>query len=443
MRVSRLLDRGSGARTVRRLLATLGRRAADVAREVRANPTVAAVSAEGFLTRLGFSMVSFVLPLYALSLGMGIAEVGLLYALRTATTILVKPLMGWAADRFGRKRSLVAAVALRCVMGLLFAFASRPWHLYAIRILHGMMTAARDPSATALIAEHGDKRKMASAFAWNTTARELGRSLGFGAAGLLLALVGSYRLIFVVAFFTSCAALVTVLRYVRESHESEPKRVKTPDPGPERAESRARPRGLLAYATFGLMVAGSAEMMRGLFPIIATRYAHLSEGQAGLAASASAVAIIFAGPFFAWLSDNVSRKLALGARSVANTVSSLMYIFLPTFGGFLAARVLDDTGKAAFRPTWGAILAEVSDVDPSRRASTMSYIDTASTVGEALGPLAAGLLLTGFGLPVMLGVRAALAVLTEIQAVRVFRKEDPERRLAPRSLRAEPAGRRA
>lgn len=129
---------------------------------LRDNPTVAAVSAEGFLTRLGFSMVSFALPLYALSLGMGIGEVGLLYALRTATTILVKPVMGWAADHFGRKRTLVAAVALRCLIGLLFAFASRPWHLYALRILHGTMSAARDPSATALIAEHGDKRKMAS-----------------------------------------------------------------------------------------------------------------------------------------------------------------------------------------------------------------------------------------------------------------------------------------
>jgi len=176
------------------------------------------------------------------------------------------------------------------------------------------------------------------------------------------------------------------------------------------------------------MVAGSAEMMRGLFPVIATQYAHLTEGEAGLAASASSVAILVAGPLFGWLSDNVSRKLALGARSFANTFSSLMYIFFPTFGGFLVARMLDDTGKAAFRPTWGAILAEVSDADPARRASTMSFIDTASTVGEGLGPLVAGLLITGFGVPVMLGVRAALAVVTEIQAVRVFKKKRPARK---------------
>jgi MFS family permease len=405
-------------------------RAAHVLRAVRDNPTVAAVSAEGFLTRLGFSMVSFALPLYALSLGMGIGEIGLLYGVRTVTTILVKPIMGSAADRFGRKRTLVLAVALRCVIGFLFAFAALPWHLYALRILHGMMSAARDPSATALIAEHGDKRKMASAFAWNTTARELGRSFGYGVAGLLLQFTGSYRLIFLVAFFTSCAALVTVLRYVRESQDDTARAIAAPVESSPPGAASIRYRALLSYAGFGLMVAGSAEMMRGLFPVIATQYAHLTEGQAGMAASASSVAILVAGPLFGWLSDNVSRKLALGARSFANTFSSLMYIFFPTFGGFVAARMLDDTGKAAFRPTWGAILAEVSDIDPARRASTMSFIDTASTVGEALGPLAAGLLVTGLGIPAMLAVRAALAVVTEIQAVRLFSKS--------RALTAEP-----
>jgi MFS family permease len=331
-------------------------------------------------------------------------------------------MMGWAADRFGRKRTLVGAVLLRCVVGLLFAVAGRPWHLYVLRILHGTMTAARDPSAQALIAEHGDKRSMASAFAWNTTAREFGRSLGYGVAGLLLQATGSYRLIFVLSFFTSCAALVTVIHYVREHREADERLSEAPVAALPSGRAPIPLRGLLSYAAFGLMVAGTAEMMQGLFPIIATQYAHLSEGQAGLAASASSVAVLVAGPLFGWLSDQVSRKLALGARSVANTFSSLLYIFAPTFWGFLVARVLDDTGKAAFRPTWGAILAELAEADPVRRARTMSRVDTAATVGEALGPLVAGVLITVFGVPGMLGARAALAVVTEFQAVRVFRR---------------------
>src|SRR5215218_32524 len=118
------------------------------------SPTVAAVSVEAFLTRFGFGMVGFALPLYGLALGMDLAEVGLLYTLRTATTVLVKPVMGWAADRFGPKSTLVLAIVLRCLVGLLLIFSSQPWELFVVRFMQGVMTAARDPSATALIATH-------------------------------------------------------------------------------------------------------------------------------------------------------------------------------------------------------------------------------------------------------------------------------------------------
>jgi MFS family permease len=405
----------------KRAVTTWRARATAMAHAVRAQPTLVAVAAEGFLTRLGFSMIGFALPLYALSLGMGVAEVGLLYALRTATTLIVKPAMGWAADRFGAKPTLIAAVVLRCLAGALFIFATLPWHLYAIRLLQGAMTAAREPSAAALIAEHGDKHRMASAFAWYTTARDVGRSLGYGAAGLLVQATGSYRAVFLIAFLTSCLALVTVIRYVRESQRAAQDPVTQPAAPLSIQPPRSRYRGLLGYAGFGLMVASSAEMMRGLFPVIATQYARLTAGEAGLALSASSVVLLLGGPLFGWLFDHGNRKLALGTRSMANTLSSLLYIFFPTFAGFLIARVMDDTGKAAFRPTWGAILAEASEAEPGYRARIMTYVDTAHTLGEVLGPLAAGLLLAGFGAPVMLGVRAALSLATEIQALRVFK----------------------
>jgi MFS family permease len=407
---------------------------------MRANPTVTAVAAEGFLTRLGFGMVSLALPLFALSLGMSLAEVGLLTALRTVAVIGVKPIMGWAADRYGRKTTLIIAVLLRCLVGLLFVFASEPWHLYALRILQGAMTAARDPSAAALLATHGKRKSMASTFAWYTTARDVGRSLGYGVAGLLIEFSGGFHAVFLIAFLTSCIAVVTVIKYVSESPDAAPAPAgaATPEEAPARPVQAHTNRSLsalwdlygrlLPYAGFGLMVASSAEMMRGIFPVLATEYAHLTDAQAGLAVSASSVAVLVAGPLFAWLSDHVSRKLALGARSAANTLSSVLYIVAPTFGGFMAAKIVDDSGKAAFRPTWGAILAEVSDVDPQHRARTITFVDSAYSMGEIVGPMAAGLLLAVVGIPGMLAARAALAVVTEAHAFWVFRRS--ARRLA-------------
>ena len=237
---------------------------------MRAAPTVTAVAAEGFLTRLGFGMVSLALPLFALSLGMSLAEVGLLTALRTVAVIGIKPIMGWAADRYGRKTTLIIAVLLRCLVGLLFVFASEPWHLYALRILQGAMTAARDPSAAALLATHGKRKSMASTFAWYTTARDVGRSLGYGVAGLLIEFSGGFQAVFLIAFLTSCIAVVTVVKYVSESPDAPPApAASVAEEPPARPVDAHTNRSLsalwalygrlLPYAGFGLMVASSAE----------------------------------------------------------------------------------------------------------------------------------------------------------------------------------------
>jgi len=394
---------------------------------IRENPTIAAITAEGFLTRLGFGMVGFAVPLFALKLGMSLSEVGVLYALQSVTVLIVKPLMAWAADRFGSKPALVFAVTMRCLVGLLFVFVTLPWHLYTIRILQGIMTAARDPSANALIAGHGNKKSMATAFAWYLTARDVGHSLGAAAAGLLIAATDNYQLVFAIAFITSCIAIITVLRYVNEvpgksieqANEEEAAAAALP-PVPALSFREAYV-PLLPYFGFGLMVAITAQMMRGIFPIIAVQYGHLTVAEAGIAASASSIAILGAGPAFAWLSDNIHRSVALIARSIANGVSSLMYIYWPSFAGFVTGCILDDTGKAAFRPTWGAILAELASAHPVRRARIITFLDMSSTMGEIIGPLLAGFIMSAFSIPLMLGLRVALSIGTEVYAVVLFR----------------------
>lgn len=396
----------------------------ELSQALRHNPTVAAITLEGFLTRFGYGMISLAMPLFALHLGMSVAEIGLLYAVRSVTTLLVKPLMGAAADRFGRKRILLIAVVLRALIGLLFIFATTAWHLFAIRILHGIMTAARDPSAMALIAEHGTPNNMASSYAWYLTARDAGRSLGFMAAGLLIAPLG-YPGVFLIAFITSAMAVVTVIRYVRESRELDKPPVLTqpisPDQTAVKEKNSPRYRKYLPYATFGFTIAISAGMMRGIFPVIAVQYALLSPAQIGVIVGASTIALLIAAPLFAWLSDHVNRKLALSMRSVANVLSSLLYIFAPNFSGFFYGRMLDEAGNAAFRPSWGALLAELSGEYPPYRARVMATVDTASSLGDTLGPALAGGMIALLGIPAMLTLRIIIAIAAELQAILFFK----------------------
>jgi MFS family permease len=387
-------------------------------------PALSAVIAEGFLSRLSFGLISFALPLYARHMGLSLTETGFLFSLNLIAEQAFKPVMGWVADRFGLKRSFTTAIAIRSVVALLLAFAGAPWQIYAIRILHGVSESLRDPSVNALIAENAGKKSLASSFAWYATAKTVAGSLGKGAAGVLLQLtVYSYSTVFIVAFILSILPLYTVARYIRDERRSDKLEdgiespVPVTEPTKEAHGVEQRPAAILPMAILGFLISGTANMIHSLFPILAIEYAGLSAAETGIIYAISIVVTIVSGPLFGWMSDNLSRRLVLLVRGASNTLSSLVYIFFPNFWGITTGRAVDDVGKAAFRPAWGALMAYASSFNRQRRVRTMSYLSMGEGLGEIAGPILAGLLWSAWGIPVMLGARVVLALIGEIYAM--------------------------
>lgn len=392
-------------------------------------PALSAVIAEGFLSRLSFGLISFALPLYARHLGLSLTETGFLFSLNLIAEQTMKPAMGWAADRFGLKRSFTTAIGLRSLVALLLAFTGAPWQLYAIRILHGVSESLRDPSVNSLIAVNAHKKSLASSFAWYSTAKTVAGSLGKGAAGMLLTLTAyNYSSVFFVAFALSVLPLYTVARYVRDEQASEESEGETNNPAriteqTSEAESPAaeqkRTGRILPVAVLGFLLSGTANMIQSLFPVLAMEYGGLSAAETGIVYTVSILVTVVSGPLFGWLSDNLSRRLVLLVRGACNTLSSLVYIFFPSFWGMAAGRAVDDMGKAAFRPAWGALMAYASNFDKQRRVRNMSYLSMGEGLGEIAGPILAGVLWSVWGIPVMLGARVMLAVIAEVYAMMV------------------------
>jgi MFS family permease len=389
------------------------------------NPSLTVVILEGFFARLGFGVITFALPFYALQLGMSYAEIGVLAALRLVAAIAFKPIMGAAADRFGKKRVYVWSIAGRAIVGVGLAFASTPAALYAVRILHGVTTAARDPVSAFLIAEHGDEKRMATAFGWYSTAREVGAALGFLIAGLLLTWTQDhYPTVFLFAVVTSVVALVLVAWLVRDSRSNADDVNTKVENNTDTSDSRTR---WWDYAALGVMMALTGSMLTNLFPIIATEFAHLSKAETSVIYSLATLVIVFSAPVFGWLADHFSKGLVLSFRSVANAGSSIIYALFPSFGGFVAARLIDETGKAAFRPAWGALIADAArSTESHRRGKKIAYLDTAQSVGEALGPVLGGALWQWLNIYWLFGVRFALALVTEVFAVWVLRRRNAD-----------------
>ncbi len=384
----------------------------------RARLGLAAVIGEGILSRLSFGIIGFALPLYARRLGLSLAQIGVLVALNSAVSIAAKPAMGWVADRFGLKRAFVAAVGMRSVVSLLLVFAGAAWQLWPIRALHGLSAALRDPAATVLVAEHGGEKRVASAFAWYQTAKTAAGSLSKALAGLLLAVTASsYSAVFLGAFLLSALPLAVVVWLVPAPRPA----ARAPSPRAPEGRAPVRRGPVLRFAGVGFLVAASAEMLSQLFPVLAVEHAGLTEGQAGLVAAVGTALAVVAGPAFGWMSDRLSRSSVLLVRSVANVVSSIFYLVLPGLAGVAVAKGLDDLGKAAFRPAWGALMAELAAQDPRSRARTVSWLGMGEDAGGVFGPILAGFLWSGFGIAAVMAARILLAIAGEVYTVRATR----------------------
>jgi MFS family permease len=389
---------------------------------------MATVIAEGFLGRLTFGMVSFALPLYALHLGLSLSEIGILVSIRTVIALGLKPVAGWASDRVGVRAVYLAGTFARVLAAAALFFADSLLTLTLVRFFQAASAAGRDVASLGAIARDADDR-VGTIYSWYASAKHVGGVAGAGVAGLIISASGDgFQLLFALILALSVLPTVGVwfgLREVRDEETVTDEPTLPPEPETQLFRSRMKEffwllRELSGPASVGMLIAASAYMVHGLFPILATKYAGLSTAQAGLIYSLSAAVFLVAGPFYGWITDRYGRLVGIASRSAANIGSSVMYLASPTFVGMAAARSVDDVGKAAFRPAWASAITDIAAKDPPRKGRRLGTLDAMQELGEIAGPALAGILWQTGGVFVLFGVRIAIAIVAEISAIIVF-----------------------
>ena len=104
-------------------------------------------------------------------------------------TALLSPLWGRLSDRFGRKIMVERSLDLLRHHMVVFAYVTKPWHVFAMRALQGLF-AGYGALGLAMAAESAPPGRMASAIGMVQTAQRLGPALGPVIGGVLAQLVG-------------------------------------------------------------------------------------------------------------------------------------------------------------------------------------------------------------------------------------------------------------
>lgn len=179
-------------------------------RQIAGDPAIRLVSLMEGMLFAGVGTLQAYLPLYALTVHIPVAEIGVIFGAQGAASIVSRPFMGGAADRIGRRPFIIVGVALCAAVLIVIPHMSRFLPLLALSALFGLGTGMVTPSTTAMIGDLVKRGDFGSAMGVFGSLWDIGHAAGPLVAGVLIASLG-YQSAFALIAAAILAALTIFL----------------------------------------------------------------------------------------------------------------------------------------------------------------------------------------------------------------------------------------
>jgi EmrB/QacA subfamily drug resistance transporter len=149
------------------------------------------------MEQLDATILTTALPRMAQSFGRSAVSLNLAITAYLISLAVFIPVSGWVADRFGMRRTFMAALAVFTIGSLLCAVAPGFWPLVGTRVLQGMGGAMMTPVGRLILLRSFPKRELVRAMTYFTVPVVVGPTLGPILGGLITTYLG-WRWIFLV-----------------------------------------------------------------------------------------------------------------------------------------------------------------------------------------------------------------------------------------------------
>ncbi|MDH3600573.1 MAG: MFS transporter, partial [Candidatus Tectomicrobia bacterium] len=309
------------------------------------------------LCSLPLFILAFLLPIYAQELGASASDIGGLFAVFALAMIVVRPLVGMAIDRYGRRSFLLAGLGTYILAMAIFTLSDTIVMLYVARLIQGIGAALTWIAAYTIAAELAVSERRGEAIGAADGASERGAVYGAIAAFVVLAwlpLRSGWLLVFM--GYTVCALIGVYLawRRVPDSKASMP---------PTQSETPARPlpvapwwrrlaplnRGAWGILTGGLvkllvivlLTKASQALVNPLLLIFLRDQFALELWQLAMAYLPAALILGFLPARIGRLSDHIGRTPLIVAGLMISAITSCVMPSLSSLGWFVVVFALN------------------------------------------------------------------------------------------------------
>lgn len=323
--------------------------------------------------------------------GVGMTEVGILFAIFSVANLIGGVIGGALTDKLGRKWMLMFGLIASATSSLLMALVNELVVFYGLAALVGLLTTAGGPAQQAMVADILHEEKRAEGYGLQRVSMNLAAAIGPAIGGLLAA--QSFLLLFVTDAVTSIITAVIVYYALPE----------TKPQVDERAEQESLVQSIKGYRTvlqdslfmaFWLVSALTVltySQVNSTYSVYLRDVHGLSTRSYGYLLSLNAGMVVL---FQFWVTRRVSKypaMLMMAAGSALYAIGFSMVGFVSGFGLFAAAMVVITIGEMIIVPVAQALVARLAPED--KRGRYMAAFGFTWTIPFAIGPLLAGLIM--------------------------------------------------
>lgn len=373
-----------------------------------------------FINLLGFGIVFPLLPFYAEEFNANALTISLLFAAFPAMQFLFAPLWGRVSDKVGRKPVLLFSVAGTTLAFTLFAFAQSLFWLFAVRIVHGVLSSAALPTIWAAVADSTDKENRAQGMGVVSAGFGLGFAVGPALGGILsnVSITFPFLVAAVIAFLNFISIFIFLPETLKEKSGRKFQRkdffnlIRIY----EGLKGEMRLLFILLFATsFSFAIFGVA------YPLLSAQDFGFGPSQNGLV---FAVTGVLQAGVQAFLVGPLNHKFG-GHRvvSLGMILGAFGLLFLPfTLNIALSVTFLSlmSIGNALARPTLNSVISRETT---EAQGVTLGIGTAFESFGRTIGPVLVGFLATDFGLTVSFIFTAAILFLGFIISLRITHPE--------------------
>jgi MFS transporter, DHA1 family, inner membrane transport protein len=385
----------------------------------RLPPALNIITLATFAASLSARALDPVLPHVAEDFDVGIATAAGFAAVFAFTFAIIQPVLGAAADLFGKARLMVVCLVLLGIANILGALATSFWLLFASRILAGIGSGGVFPVALSLTSDLVGPEKRQLAIGRTLMGSMTGNLLGASVSGLIGDFLG-WRGVLAVLGVLVIVASVAIAAGFRGAALTRPPKTNLSALRHGYRTIFSNPNALCYAAVF---VEGCCVL--GLFPFVASFL--FERGETKLSVAGAVIAGFAVGGLFYTLTiSRFLRRLGVNGMMIAGATLVASQLAVVAFGPGATAQALSLLFMGwGFYMIHGCLQVFASELSAEARATALSLHSFFFFMGQTLGPIAYGFGIQHAGKAPTLLTAASIMVVLGFVCARLLRQTRP------------------